>query len=143
MITTGLFAGYALGVAAITYNISKVKLQDDLEAQVRKLIEYDFSHEKIEVEKDPKISQDSIILVKYKPEENQHIKSISPKIQNFSGEEKEIVPELIYSKVISFSNLVDETKYFEVVFFFILIILQHKFGKNDGFTMKFRADEVQ
>jgi hypothetical protein len=26
MITTGLFAGYALGVAAITYNITKVKL---------------------------------------------------------------------------------------------------------------------
>jgi hypothetical protein len=56
MITTGLFAGYALGVTAITYNITKVKLQDDFEAEVRKLREYDFSHEKIEVEKDPKIS---------------------------------------------------------------------------------------
>ena len=116
MITTGLFTGYALGVAAITYNITKVKLQDDFEADVRKLREYDFSHEKIDVENDPKISQDSIILLKYKPEDNQHIQSISPKIQNIFGEGKGDVPELIYSKVISFSNLVDETKYFEVSF---------------------------
>ena len=56
MITTGLFTGYALGVAAITYNLTKVKLQDDFEADVRKLREYDFSHEKIEVETNPKIS---------------------------------------------------------------------------------------
>ena len=80
MITTGLFTGYALGVAAITYNLTKVKLQDDFEADVRKLREYDFSHEKIEVETNPKISQDSIILVKYKPEDNQHLKASTPKI---------------------------------------------------------------
>ncbi len=70
MITTGLFTGYALGVAAITYNITRVKLQDDFESDVRKLREYDFSNEKIDIESNPKVTQDSIILVKYKPEEN-------------------------------------------------------------------------
>ena len=70
MITSCLFAGYAMGVGAITYNLAKIKLQDDFESDVRKLREYDFSHEKIDIENNPKVSQASIILLKYKPEEN-------------------------------------------------------------------------
>jgi hypothetical protein len=70
MITSCLFAGYAMGVGAITYNLAKIKLQDDFESDVRKLREYDFSHEKIDIENNPKVSQASIILLKYNPEEN-------------------------------------------------------------------------
>lgn len=80
MITAGLFAGYAFGVGAITYNITQIKLQDDFEAEVRKLREYDFSHERIDPESHLITPNDCIVLLKYKPEENEHLPKVTPKI---------------------------------------------------------------
>lgn len=78
MITTALFTGYAFGVGAIVYNISRTKLQDDFENEIRKLREYDFSHEQINPEKD--LPADVLILAKYKPEENQSLNRHQPKL---------------------------------------------------------------
>lgn len=78
MITSALFAGYAFGTGAIIYNISRIKLQNDFEADVRKLREYDFQNETINAEKDLPI--DCIILAKYDPETNSHIPSQKPKL---------------------------------------------------------------
>lgn len=74
MITAALFTGYSFGVGAIVYNMSRSKLQDDFENDIRKLREYDFSHEMINTEKDLPVQ--CIMLTKYKPEENQHIQSV-------------------------------------------------------------------
>lgn len=45
MITSALFAGYTFGLGTIVYNISKIKMQNDFETDVRNLREYDLSHE--------------------------------------------------------------------------------------------------
>jgi hypothetical protein len=55
-------------------------LQDDFEAEVRKLREYDFSHERIDPESHLITPNDCIVLLKYKPEENEHLPKVTPKI---------------------------------------------------------------
>ncbi len=42
MITAALFTGYSIGVSAIVYNLTQIRLQDEFENDVRKLREYDF-----------------------------------------------------------------------------------------------------
>ena len=71
MLTSALFAGYAFGTGAIVYNMSRTKLQNDFEEEVRALREYDFHHEPINSEKDLPIN--CIILAKYDPQTNSHI----------------------------------------------------------------------
>jgi hypothetical protein len=66
MITGALFAGYAFGVGSIVYNISRIKLMDDFEREIRDLREYDYQNETINADKDLPIK--CIILAKYKPE---------------------------------------------------------------------------
>ena len=78
MITGALFTGYAVGVGAIIYNITRTKMQDDFENEIRKLREYDFGHEPINTEKDLPIN--CIMLAKYEPEENTHISVKEAKI---------------------------------------------------------------
>ncbi len=117
MITGALFTGYAFGVGAIIYNITQIKLQNDFENDIRKLREYDYSHEEIVVETHLKTPNDAIILLKYNPEQNQHLKVVSQKIQQSlpgEGSTEEKKPELFFSKVVSYSNLLDPTKYIEV-----------------------------
>lgn len=80
MITACLFTGYALGVSAITYNITKVKLQDDFESEVRNLREYDYSNERIDPESHLITPNDCIVLLKYKPEDNEHLPKVTQKI---------------------------------------------------------------
>ena len=79
MITSALFTGYSLGVGAIVYNLARIKLQDDFENDVRKLREYDFSHEPINTERDLPI--DCIILAKYQPEDNSKAQINQPKMK--------------------------------------------------------------
>lgn len=74
MITSTLFAGYAFGVGAIVYNLSRTKLQDDFENDIRSLREYDFSHEPINTEKDLPVK--CIILAKYKPADNPEVRQV-------------------------------------------------------------------
>ena len=112
MITGALFSGYALGVGAIVYNITRTKMQDDFENEIRKLREYDFGHETINSEKDLPIK--CIMLAKYVPEDNQHIPSKEPKIKVGLDEKAPAQNDLIFSRVLSYSVLLDPTKYFEV-----------------------------
>lgn len=79
MITTALFTGYAFGVGSIAYNLAKAKLQDDFESDIRKLREYDFSHEVINTEKDLPIK--CIILAKYNPADNPKAVEHKPKMK--------------------------------------------------------------
>lgn len=71
MITGALFTGYAIGVGGIIYNITRTKMQDDFENDIRKLREYDYGHEPINTEKDLPVN--CIMLAKYVPEDNKHI----------------------------------------------------------------------
>jgi hypothetical protein len=112
MITGALFSGYALGVGAIVYNITRTKMQDDFENEIRKLREYDFGHETINSEKDLPIN--CIMLAKYVPEDNQHIPSKEPKIKVGLDEKAPVQNDLIFSRVLSYSVLLDPTKYVEV-----------------------------
>jgi len=73
MITGALFTGYAFGVGAIVYNITRIKMQDDFENEIRKLREYDYNHETINAEKDLPVN--CMLLAKYVPEQNQHLAS--------------------------------------------------------------------
>jgi hypothetical protein len=112
MITGALFSGYALGVGAIVYNITRTKMQDDFENEIRKLREYDFGHETINSEKDLPIN--CIMLAKYVPEDNQHIPSKEPKIKVGLDEKAPVQNDLIFSRVLSYSVLLDPTKFVEV-----------------------------
>ena len=114
MITGALFAGYTVGVGAIVYNITRSKLQDDFENEVRKLREYDFGHETINTEKD--LPVECIMLAKYVPEDNKHIKVKEPKIKLGLDEKPPAHNELLFSKAISYSVLLDPTRYVEVSF---------------------------
>ena len=67
MLTSGLFVGYTFGFGAIVYNISRMKIQDDYESDLRDLREYDVSHEPINVDKD--LPAKCMILVKHHPTE--------------------------------------------------------------------------
>jgi hypothetical protein len=112
MITGALFSGYTLGVGAIMYNITRTKMQDDFENEIRKLREFDFGHETINSEKDLPIN--CIMLAKYVPEDNQHIPSKEPKIKVGLDEKAPVQNDLIFSRVLSYSVLLDPTKYVEV-----------------------------
>lgn len=113
MITGALFSGYALGVGAIVYNITRTKMQDDFENDIRKLREYDYGHETINSEKDLPIN--CIMLAKYVPEDNQHIPSKEPKIKVGLDEKAPAQNDLIFSRVLPYSVLLDPTKYVEVI----------------------------
>jgi hypothetical protein len=117
MITSALFAGYALGTGAIIYNTVRIKLQDDFENEVRKLREYDFSHEPINFEKD--LPAKCIILAKYNPAANPSAIEREPKLKpasqldiNESGE-MEAPLKLLFSQVVSYSNVLDKAMYIE------------------------------
>ena len=71
MLTTSLFVGYAFGVGAIINNMTKVKLQDDFEREVRELREYDFNYETIDPEKD--LPNKCMILANYNPQLNKDL----------------------------------------------------------------------
>ena len=105
MITSTLFAGYSFGVGAIAYNLTRMKLQDDFENEVRKLREYDFSHEAINTEKDLPIK--CMILAKYNPADNTEVRQQEQRL-NKEGE------KVLFSRVQSYSNILDPTKYTEV-----------------------------
>lgn len=66
MITSALFAGYAFGAGSIIANITRIKLMDDFEREIRDLREYDYQNETINAEKDLPIK--CIILAKYQPD---------------------------------------------------------------------------
>ena len=66
MITSALFAGYAFGAGSIITNITRIKLMDDFEREIRDLREYDYQNETINAEKDLPIK--CIILAKYQPD---------------------------------------------------------------------------
>jgi len=112
MLTGALFSGYTLGVGAIMYNITRTKMQDDFENEIRKLREFDFGHETINSEKDLPIN--CIMLAKYVPEDNQHIPSKEPKIKVGLDEKPPVQNDLIFSRVLSYSVLLDPTKYVKV-----------------------------
>ena len=65
-----LFAGYFLSVTGMGWNLIKIKLQGDLEEDMKGYREYDLSIEKIKVGTD-KIDPDGnyIVLAKHRPEE--------------------------------------------------------------------------
>lgn len=65
MLSYGLFAGYSFGVGAIVYNMTRSKLQDDFERELRELREYDLSHETINAEKE--LPNKCMLLVKHTP----------------------------------------------------------------------------
>ena len=66
---TLLFASYFASVAGMGWNLAKIKLQGDLEADMKGYREYDLSTEKIKVGTD-KIDPDGhyIVLAKHRPE---------------------------------------------------------------------------
>ncbi len=109
MLTTGLFAGYSFGVGAIIYNLSKIKLQDDFEREIRDLREYDIQNEMIKAEKD--LPANCMVLAKYIPSDNPHIKFQNPKLGRQSEDTES---KLMFSKVVAFSNVLDPTRYFKV-----------------------------
>ncbi|TNV76866.1 hypothetical protein FGO68_gene13258 [Halteria grandinella] len=123
MITSALFAGYAFGVGAITYNLTRTKLQDDFENDVRKLREYDFGHETINTEKDLPIK--CIILAKYNPADNTDLRQSDTKLAQ-KGE------KVLFSQVTFYSTILDPTKY-----------LEYNFKGKDSFKLTFKADDVQ
>ena len=112
MITGALFAGYTVGVSAIIYNITRSKMQDDFENEVRKLREYDFGHETINTEKDLPVN--CIMLAKYVPEDNKHLQVKEPKIKIGLEDKPAAHNELLFSKALSYSVLLDPTRYLEV-----------------------------
>ena len=73
MLTNCLFAGYALGVSGIVYNLGRTKLSNDFESDIRALREYDFSNERINPEKD--LPANFMVLAKYNPEDNKEVKA--------------------------------------------------------------------
>ena len=62
-----IFASYMLSLSAITINLVRAKLQDDLEAELKEHREYNLSYETIKAENDyidP--NKKFIVLVKHK-----------------------------------------------------------------------------
>ena len=66
----------------------------------------------------PNLSHDlpinCIMLAKYVPEDNQHIPSKEPKIKVGLDEKPPVQNDLIFSRVLSYSVLLDPTKYVKV-----------------------------
>jgi hypothetical protein len=108
MLTYTLFAGYVAGAGAIVYNLAQIKLQNDYEQEIRALREYDLSCDAVNPEKD--LPAEVMVLAKYKPESNQHLKPRPPLLKNEQSSGK----ELLMSSAISYSNVLDPTRYFEV-----------------------------
>ncbi|CDW74479.1 UNKNOWN [Stylonychia lemnae] len=105
MLTSGLFAGYSFGVGAIVYNLCRTKLQNDFEQELRNLREYDFQNETIPLKELP---VKCMILAKYDPEQNKDLQFQNAK-QSEPDEQKS---QLLFSRVLSCSNVVDPAKYF-------------------------------
>ena len=99
-----------LSLSAITVNLVRAKLQDDLEAELKEYREYDLSYETIKAENDyidP--NKKFIVLVKHKGLAK-------------STEEKIVKP--YFAKTIPYANVLDPVRYFEA-----------KIGKNEEFSV--------
>lgn len=107
MLTNTLFFGYSLSLGAMAYNLARIKLQNDYEAEIRALREYNVQDEKINTKDLP---LDCMILVNYDPDQN---KDLVAKQTLQKGSENDDA-KLIFSKVISCGNIVDSAKYFQV-----------------------------
>ena len=96
---TILFASYVLSLSAITVNLIRAKLQDDFEAELKTLREYDLSHEKIKVGTD-KIDPNGkyIILANHKGK----------------GADTEEMAKPLFVHTIPFANILDPVRYFQV-----------------------------
>lgn len=114
-----MFASYVLSLSAISVNLIRAKLQDDLEAELKEYREYDLSYEKIKADNDyidPK--KKFIILVKHKGKATE-------------GSEKEII-EPFYAKTIPYANILDPVRYFET-----------KIGKNEEFAIEVKEPKQE
>lgn len=111
MLTTILGAAYATTIAGSAYNMAKIRLNDDYVEEIKQYREYDFTYEKV----DPSaLPRKSIVHVKIDPNEENFQFAKEPKLQtDDSLKENE---KMLYSRVISFSNLLDPALYFHQKF---------------------------
>ena len=129
MFTNLLGVTYACGVGLIAANFMRTKQINDFDDELRNLREYDTSWETINKEaitttqtKMRKSPKDMVILLAQVPKEEeleeQKVRIQKAKLKQDSEE------NLIFSRVNSYSILLDPVKHFE-----------HKFSRKDKFTL--------
>jgi hypothetical protein len=111
MITTLLGGVYATTVLGCTYNMAKIRLNDDYVEEFKQLREYDFTYEKIDSDSLPKKA-----LVHINLDDNEHNRQYSTDPKMGVKDALKDGETLVYSKVISFSNLLDPTMYYRQKF---------------------------
>ena len=106
MLTSALFTGYSFGIGSIVYNLTKIKMQNDFEEDLKKLREYNLEHETINVERD--LPAKCMLLIRSPPLQDLSKACVSKLSQDNPN-------KFYFTQVISFSNLLDPTMYFHVI----------------------------
>ena len=104
-----IFASYLLSLSAITVNMIRAKLQDDLEAEMKEYREYDLSYEKINFETGAILpTKKYIVLANHKAKKNQES---SGEVEEKKKTE-EVAAKPLFVHTVPYANILDPARYF-------------------------------
>lgn len=124
MLESALAACYFVSVSSIVYNIVRAKLQDDWDAQIKELKEFDIQTDRVKVDLD--LPSKVVLLANYVPKEEEKTENTE---DNDSQKDK---TQPIFSESRSFANILDPTRFFET-----------RFTKKTEFKLDFGKESVQ